>query len=187
MAGHSLHLYGWIVACEVAFWAVLAIALTVRYGVGRARASRMLLLLLPAIDVLLLACTALDIAAGTRATFAHGLAIAYLGFTVAFGPLAVRWADSQFARHFTGSRPPSAVVARGWPAVLADLKLWLRCVLAWAITLLLLGALVTVLGDDAATRPLLIWYRIAVGSVVFWFVLGPLWSLVLLNRRRADA
>ena len=90
MSDHPAHLYSLILGCEIAFWVVLALALAWRYVFKRERASRALLLLLPAIDVTLLMFTALDLRAGTQATFAPGLAVAYLGFTLAFGPLAVR-------------------------------------------------------------------------------------------------
>jgi hypothetical protein len=187
MLDQSTLLYWLIVACEAAFWAVLATALTVRYVVRNKRASLLLLLLLPVIDLFLLTFTALDLKAGTRATVAHGLAVTYLGFTVAFGPLAVRWADSWFAHRFAGGPPPKKFPARGWPAVRDDLKLWLRCILAWAITLLLLRALIALLENEAVTQPLRIWYHIAFGSVVMWFILGPLWSLLFLSWKRSGA
>jgi hypothetical protein len=188
MNDHPAYLYSLILGCEVAFWAVLALALALRYVFKRERASRALLFLLPAIDVLLLAFTALDLKAGTQATFAHGLAVGYLGFTLSFGPLAVRWADSWFAHRFAGGPRPKRVASRGWVAVQDDVKLWLRCILAWAVTLLLLGALITFIDNEAVTQPLLLWYRIAFGSVVVWFILGPLWSLVFSSwRQRSDA
>jgi hypothetical protein len=95
MSGESYVLYALIVGCEVAFWLVLLAALAVRYLLRRDALSRWLLLALPAIDLLLLAFTALDLRAGTTATFAHGLAAAYVGFTVAFGPIAIQWADGK--------------------------------------------------------------------------------------------
>ncbi len=183
-----MYLYSLIVGCEVAFWAVLILALSIRYIARRERASRTLLFLLPVIDVLLLAFTVLDLKAGTQATFAHGLAVAYLGFTLAFGPLIVRRTDAWFAHRFAGGPRPEGFATRGWPAVQDDLKLWLRCVLAWAVTLVLLWSLINFIGNDAATRPLQLWYRIAVGSTIVWFLLGPLWSLLFLSwRRRSDA
>ncbi len=188
MSSRAAYLYSLILGCEIAFWAVLALALTLRYVFKRERASRVLLFLLPAIDVLLLAFTALDLRSGTQATFAHGLAVAYLGFTLAFGPLAVRWADSWFVHRFAGGPRPKGFASRGWPAVQDDLKLWFRCIVAWSVTLLLLGALITFIGNEAVTQSLLLWYQIAFGSVVVWFVLGPLWSLVFLSwRQRSDA
>ena len=97
MPSSSAHLYWLIVGCEIAFWLLLMLALVVRYVLQRNALSRALLLALPAADLLLLAFTALDLRAGTPATFAHGLATAYVGFTIAFGGVAVRWADRRFA------------------------------------------------------------------------------------------
>jgi hypothetical protein len=188
VSGHPAYLYSLIFGCEIAFWVVLALALAWRYVFKRERAGRALLLLLPAIDVFLLIFTALDLRAGTQATFAHGLAVAYLGFTVAFGRLAVRWADSWFVHRFAGSPRPKGFASHGWPAVQEDLKLWFRCIVAWTITLLLLGALIIFIDNDAVTGPLLLWYHIAFGSVIVWFIFGPLWSLLFLSwRRRSGA
>ena len=79
MAGNSAYLYWLIIACEAAFWVVLALALAARYLLANEGVSRALLLSLPGIDVLLLVFTALDLRSGTPATFAHGLATAYVG------------------------------------------------------------------------------------------------------------
>jgi hypothetical protein len=186
MSADPEFLYGLIVCCEIAFWVALATALTLRYVFKRRRASRFLLLLLPVVDLLLLAVTALDLRGGTQATVAHGLAVAYLGFTLTFGPLVIQRADAWFAHRYAGGPRPQGFAASGWPAVLDDLKLWLRCVLAWAVTLLLLGALITFVEDETVIQPLQLWYRIALGSVGVWFVLGPLWSLLFLSWRQSS-
>lgn len=75
-------LYALIVACEVGFWGILLLALAVRYVFRKEQLSRMLLFSLPLIYLLLLFITATDLRRGTTATFAHGLAAAYVGFTV---------------------------------------------------------------------------------------------------------
>ena len=106
MPTQPTYLYVLIVGCEAAFWLVLVLALAARYLLQRERLSRALLLTLPAVDLLLLAFTAMDLETGTSATFAHGLATAYVGFTVAFGSVAVKWADQRFAHRFAGRPPP---------------------------------------------------------------------------------
>src|SRR5688572_20009779 len=141
MTTQPTYLYWLIVGCEAAFWLVLVLALAARYLLNRERVSRFLLFSLPVIDLLLLAFTALDLRAGTSATFAHGLATAYVGFTVAFGSRAVRWADPRFAHWFAGGPPPIKPPNHGWFAVRYDLELWLRCIVAWLITIVLLSAL----------------------------------------------
>jgi hypothetical protein len=182
MSNPTTYLYWLIVACEVAFWLLLAAALVVRYLLRRNEISRALLLAMPVVDMMLLAFTALDLRSGTPAAFAHGLATAYVGFTIAFGSLAVSWADQWFAHAFADGPPPVGIPARGWPAVKYDLMLWLRSIVAWVITLALLTALIAYIDSEAITQELHAWFRYAFGSVVLWFVFGPAWSLVFFRR-----
>ena len=182
MPSQSLLLYALIVTCEVVFWLMLLGSLAARYGFRSEAVSRGFLYALPAIDLLLIAFTAMDLKAGTVATIAHGLAAAYVGFTVAFGSVAVRWADSQFAYRFaSGPQPPPAPT--GWSAVHADIGLWLRCMTAWIIALALIELLIAYVGIEEATMPLRVWYKFALGSVILWFIFGPAWSLLLVRRR----
>jgi hypothetical protein len=170
-------LYALILACEVGFWLVLVLALAVRYLLRKERLSRALLFCLPLIDLLLLAFTAMDLRRGATATFAHGLAAAYIGFTVAFGGLAVKWADARFAHWFAGAAPPAKAPSRGWPAVRYELNLWARCIVGCVITVLLIDALVWFIGPREATEPLLAWHKHAFGCMILWFFFGPVWTL----------
>jgi len=180
----STYLYWLIVGCEVAFWVLLALALAARYLWQRMRLSQILLLALPIVDLALLGFTALDLASGAPATFAHGLAAAYVGFTVAFGGIAVAWADQHFAYWFAGGPVPPGIPTRGWPALRYDLLLWARCLAAVAITLVLVAALIAIVNDEAATASLRLWLRIPIGCAFFWFVAGPLWTLLFSSWRR---
>jgi hypothetical protein len=182
MSNPSAYLYGLIIGCEVAFWLLLTLALVVRYVLQRDALSRVLLFALPAMDLLLLIFTALDLRAGTPATFAHGLATAYVGFTIAFGGILVEWADQRFAHRFAGGPPPVASPTRGWPAVRYELALWVRCIVGAVITVALLVALIAYVDNEAKTRALSAWFSIATGSVVMWFVFGPAWSLLFFRR-----
>lgn len=181
MPTQSIILYLLIVGCEVAFWVVLLLSLVVRYIFRRDDLSKWLLRSLPLIDLLLLAFTALDLRSGTTATFAHGLAAAYVGFTVAFGSIAIRWADSHFAYRFAGGAAPPRPPA-GWAAVRLDVELWLRSIGAWIIALALLEAIIAFVANEAATQPLRVWYKYAFGSFFFWFIFGPAWTLVSFRR-----
>lgn len=96
MPAQSYMLYALIIACELGFWVIVLLALAVRYVLGRDRLSRVLLFV-----------TATDLRRGTTATFAHGLAAAYVGFTVAFGGMALKWADMHFAHRFAGGPAPA--------------------------------------------------------------------------------
>ena len=177
----SLVLYLLIIGCEVAFWLVLLLGLVARYLLHREALSRWFLLSLPVIDILLIVFTALDLRSGTTATTAHGLAAVYVGFTIAFGSIVVRWADMHFAHRFA-SGPAPAEAPTGWKAVRFDFELWLRCIAAWIIAFALIEALIAYLGNDAVTQPLHAWHKFGFGCVFFWFIFGPAWSLVFFRR-----
>jgi hypothetical protein len=174
----SAWLYWLIIGCEAAFWVVLVLALAVRYLLKRPQLSRVFLWSLPGIDLLLLIFTAMDLHSGTMATLAHGLATAYVGFTLAFGGVLVKWADQRFAHRFAGGAAPAPAPSHGWPAVRYEFALWFRCIGAWVITILLLVALIAFIDDRARTRELDVWHQIAFGSTILWFVFGPVWRLV---------
>ena len=184
----SSYLYWLIIGCEIAFWIVLALALTVRYVLRLDRHSRLLLLALPVVDLLLLGFTALDLKDGRPAGLAHGLAAAYVGVTVAFGGITVSWADGHVAHWFTGSPKPAAAPTRGWPALRYELLLWARCIAAALITIVLVAGLIAFVNDEARTEALQAWFRIPLGGVFFWFLFGPLWTLLFTSwRRKRDA
>jgi hypothetical protein len=175
-------LYWLIIGCEAAFWVVLALALAARYLLQQEKLSRGLLLTLPGIDLLLLAFTAFDLKSGTTATFAHGLATAYVGFTVAFGGVLVKWADQRFAFRFAGGPAPEAAPSTGWAAVRYEFALWFRSILAWVIALGCLIAIIAFVDDEARTKELEEWFRFALASIAAWFVFGPLWRLVFFKK-----
>ena len=179
----SSSLYWLIIGCETSFWLVLFLGLAARYLWQRKRVSFILLLGLPLLDLALLAFTALDLGSGAQATFAHGLAAAYVGFTIAFGNIAVSWADQRFAHRFTDAPAPTKAPTRGWPALRYELLLWVRCLAAVALTLVLLAALIVFVNDKAATEALYEWFPIAIGCAIFWFVFGPMWTLLFSSWR----
>ena len=177
-------LYFLIVGAEIAFWLVLLTGLAVRYLLAREALSRWLLVSLPLIDLFLLAFTTADLRGGTPATFAHGLAAAYVGFTVAFGAPVIRWADAHFAYRFAAGPVPIKAPSRGWGAVRFELDMWLRSIAAWIIALVLIEALIVYVDNAEITQPLRAWHRYGLGSIVVWFVVGPAWSLVFFRRER---
>jgi len=177
-ADQPIWLYALIIGCEIGFWVVLVLALAVRYLVRNPPLSKKMLLMLPVVDLLLVTFTAMDLASGTEATFAHGLAAAYVGFTVAFGSAMVKWADGRFAHHFAGGPPPIAAPKHGWPAVRNEIRLWLLSLVAWAIAAALLFVLIAIVGNAAKSAELWAWFQVAGGAILMWFVFGPLWVLV---------
>ncbi|MFD0570218.1 hypothetical protein ACFQ0T_14540 [Kitasatospora gansuensis] len=97
-----------IVAGEVGFWVVLALALAARYLLGWRTVSTVLLLGLPLIDLVILVLTVLDLRHGTVASWTHGLAASYVGFSVAYGHYLVGWADAHVQHRFAGGPKPPA-------------------------------------------------------------------------------
>ena len=91
-----------ILACELAFWAVLLAGLFVRYPLGRPRLGAILLAVTPVIDVVLLAAAVVDLRRGGEAAMRHALAAIYLGCSIAFGSRIIAWADGEFAHRFAG-------------------------------------------------------------------------------------
>jgi hypothetical protein len=184
----SSTLYLLIIGCEISFWLVLFLGLAARYLLRRKRLGSILLFGLPVLDLALFGFTALDLGSGTQASFAHGLAAAYVGFTIAFGKVAVTMADQRFAHWFTDAPAPTKAPTRGWPALRYELILWVRCLAAVAITLILIVALIAFVNDKSATVALYEWFHIAIGCVIVWFTFGPMWTLVFSSwRHERDA
>lgn len=178
-------LYVAIVVCEAAFWILLFCGLAVRYILQSRRIGSLLLLCVPLIDIVLLALTVIDLRRGANATFAHGLAMAYVGFTLAFGGPMIRWADEMFVHRFAGG--PAPVQHYGWASVLHEMKLWGRCILAVAVIYGLLMGVIAFVNQPDRTAALDIWFRIPLGTIFFWFIFGPLWSLVFFRRAPVPA
>ena len=180
----SVILFSIIVACEVGFWVLLLGGLACRYMFGFAKLSTALLISVPLVDFMLLAATTLDLAQGNTATFAHGLAAAYIGFSVAFGRSTIEWADKWFAHRYVGGEAVSSAPTHGWPLIRYELKWWLRCVLAVLVTQLLVASAILLVADAARTEALEPWLTLPWITVTLWFVFGPLWVAVF-NRTPA--
>src|SRR5918994_7261573 len=129
-----------VVACEIGFWVVLGAGLLARYGLGRRRLGAILLVCVPLVDVVLLVATVIDLAHGATADFGHGLAAAYIGFSVAFGHGAIRWADERFAHRFAGGPPPWRPPRGGRERARYEWRELSKAAVAWAISCALLAA-----------------------------------------------
>jgi hypothetical protein len=165
-----------IVACEVGFWVVLAVGMLLRYPLRRPRAGALVLAGVPLVDVVLLVAAALDLGRGAEFEAMHGLAAAYLGFSLAFGHSLVRWADVRFAHRFAGGPPPAPKPAAGSPerrrAVWVE---WFRVVLAAVVAVAVLGLLSLV--ADADQRSAVLGSAAPLGMVVVaWLGFGPVWE-----------
>jgi hypothetical protein len=172
-----------VVACEVGFWVFLAAAVVTRYAFGLRRTSTVLLLCEPVLEVVLLVATVGDLLRGSEATWTHGLAALYLGFTVAFGRRTVRAVDAWVAHRFSGGPAPVRPPAHGPARVRYEWALWLRVLLAWAVACAVLGVLLLIAGGagEAAAQQrevLLGWGARATLVLGAWLVFGPVWELL---------
>ncbi|MFV2175045.1 hypothetical protein ACFHW2_30480 [Actinomadura sp. LOL_016] len=167
-----------IAACEVGFWIVLGAGLVARYPLRLRRLGALLLLCVPLIDVVLLAATALDLRDGGEAGFAHGLAAAYLGYSIAFGHSMVRWADERFAHRFAGGPPPRGKPRGGRARIRYEWREFGKAAIATAIACGILAALVALVGDTGRTEALWGWMA-RLGMILaiwaIWPVSHTLW------------
>lgn len=172
---------GGILGAETAFWIVLVVALATRYLLRLRRASTVLLLGLPAIDLALLALVTMDVARGAEPTQSHAIAASYLGFTIAFGHSVVRWADRWFAYRFDGAPRPQKPPKGSADYVRALWIEWFRVVLAAVLATAILASLAIFLRgqevptsiEAAAQDPFWAQPVTLAMVVVVWFLAGP--------------
>jgi hypothetical protein len=166
-----------IVGAEIAFWVVLGLGLVFRYLIKMRRTGLALLVTVPLIDVALLVATAIDLHRGAEPQSGHGLAAAYLGFSVAFGHSMLRWADQRFAHRFAGGPPPWKPPKGGWARVRYEWTSFGLALVAVAISCAILGAMYLYVGADRG--PVLLAWMGRLGTVlVFWLIFGPLWQTI---------
>lgn len=121
-----------IIACEISFWAVIALGLTVRYVFKQKRLGLFILALVPLIDVILLLVTAIDLYHGATATIAHSIAPLYIGISLAFGKSMIQWADERF-QYYVTKKGPKPIRRTGYSHAIHSMKGSLRHVFAFAI------------------------------------------------------
>jgi hypothetical protein len=164
-----------IVACEVGFWVLLGAGLVARYGLRRPRLGGALLVGVPLVDLVLLAATVLDLGAGSTATFVHGLAAAYIGFSVAFGHSTIRWADQRVAHRFAGGPEPVKPPRYGAARTRYEWMEWRKAFLGWLIACGLLVAAIALIGDPTRTLELQGWIQRLTVPLVIWLVGWPIY------------
>ena len=146
-----------IIACEVGLWILLGLGLVARYLLRLRMLSALLLAAIPLLDVVLVIAVTLDLMRGAEPRSVHGLAAVYLGFSVAFGPSIVRWADVRFAHRFAGG-PAPVKPAKGTRERRAHLwREWNRVVVAATITSAVLGVLILFVASPEQAGPLGSW------------------------------
>ncbi|WP_158883082.1 hypothetical protein [Amycolatopsis anabasis] len=179
-----------IAAGEIGFWVFIAGGLIARYLLRLRRTSTVLLAATPVIDLGVLVATVIDLSHGGQANGVHGLAAVYLGFSVAFGPRMIRWADARFAHRFAGGPPPPKPPKYGRAKVRHEWREWGRCVLGAGIAAAILLLLIFVVGTPEQTRGLWAgsgWLpRLGVITAI-WFVVGPLWVTLSPPKERVNS
>lgn len=148
---------GLIIACEVAFWVLLAAGLAFRYVFRMPRLGLALLLCEPLLEAVLFVVTAIDLKNGAEPDWRHGLAAVYIGFTVGLGHSTVRWADARVAHRFAGGPPPVRPPKYGRARAVHEWKVAGRWTLAALVAMALLQAAVLYVGGDGETDSLRAW------------------------------
>ena len=166
-------LLGIIISCEIGFWVLLAAGLSARYLLRRPRLGAALLVSVPLVDLILLIATVIDLRAGTTAGFTHGLAAAYIGFSLAFGHSIIRWADARFAHRFAGGPPPPEPPRFGRARARREWRDFGKACLAWTINSALLVAAIVVVDSPGRTEALEEW----IGRLTFVLAIWSLWPI----------
>jgi hypothetical protein len=146
-----------IVAAEIGFWVMLGAGLATRYLLDRRTLSAVLLASVPLIDLVLLVATVIDLSQGATADFKHGLAAAYIGFSVAFGHSTIRWADQRVAYRFAGGPPPWRPPRGGIERTRYEWREFGKAAIAWGVSCGLLLAAILIVGDAERTEALEGW------------------------------
>lgn len=169
-----------IIAAEIAFWVLLLGGLTLRYLIRARRASSLVLLAVPLVDLALVTFVAVSVAGGAEPTQAHALAAIYLGVTVSFGHHIIRRTDAWFHHRFAGGPKPVRPPKGSAMAVRALWREWFRVVLAAGIAAVCLVGMIALEGwsvppdlDHAGTHPYWAALMLLPMVTVVWFLAGP--------------
>ncbi|TPQ23077.1 hypothetical protein [Streptomyces sporangiiformans] len=146
-----------IIACEVAFWVLLAAGLAARYLFKMPRTGLALLLCEPLLEVVLFAVTAIDLKDGADPDWKHGVAAVYIGFTVGLGHSTIKWADAWVAHRFAGGPPPVRPPKYGAARAVHEWRVAGRWITAAVVALALLQAAIWYIGSDGDTGSLRTW------------------------------
>ncbi|MDP9847655.1 hypothetical protein [Streptosporangium lutulentum] len=144
-----------IIGCEIGFWVLLGLGLASRYLWGMRRLSNALLLAVPLVDVVLLVAAVIDMRGGAEADWRHGLAAAYIAYSIVFGHKTVKWADAKFAHRFAGGPEPWKPPAGGMARARYEWGVWFQIVVAYGIACGLLFVLIWIVDDSSRTAALI--------------------------------
>lgn len=143
-----------IIGCEIGFWVLLGLGLACRYLWNQRKLSTALLLAVPLLDLILLAAAVIDMRGGATADVRHGLAAAYLAYSIVFGHRTIRWADAKFHHKFANGPEPWKPPPGGMARARYEWGMWLRILLAYGIAFAIVAILAWLVGDPARTEGL---------------------------------
>lgn len=148
-----------VVACEVAFWVLLAAGLALRYVARKPKLGAAVLLCEPLLEVVLLVVTVIDLRNGAEPDWKHGLAAVYIGFTVGLGHHTIKKVDAWVAHRWFGGPPPVKPPKYGMARAVHEWRTAARWILAAAVALGLLQAAVWYVGPGGAISSLQSWQQ----------------------------
>ncbi len=148
-----------IIACEVGFWVLLALGLLLRYVAKMPKASTVVLLCEPLLELVLFVTTVIDLRNGAEPDWKHGLAAVYIGYSAALGHSTIKWVDARVAHRFFGGPPPVKPAKYGAARTLHEWKTAGRWVLAAVIAIALLQGAIWYVGDDGEIGSLRDWQQ----------------------------
>ncbi|MDF9806696.1 hypothetical protein M2436_005243 [Streptomyces sp. HB372] len=148
-----------VVACEVAFWVLLAAGLALRYVARKPRLGAALLLCEPLLEVVLLVVTAIDLKNGAEPDWKHGLAAVYIGFTVGLGHHTIKKVDAWVAHRWFGGPPPVKPPKYGMARAVHEWRTAARWILAAVVAAGLLQAAIWYVGSGGETDSLRNWQQ----------------------------
>lgn len=160
-----------IVAGEIVFWVLIVAGLAARYLLRRPRLGATLLAGTILVDLAILTTAVLDLRAGGTPGTAHGLAALYVGGSLAFGPVIIRWADVRAAHRWDGGPAPVPLPRTGPARARHEWDRFLRWLVAAAISCALLGLVLLLAGPAAGA--LTSWFPRLGLITAIWFVTGP--------------
>ncbi|WP_114723008.1 hypothetical protein [Rhodococcus sp. AG1013] len=161
-----------IVVCEILFWVFLGAGLVARYLLRRPALGAALLIGAPLVDVVLLVATTIDLRSGSAASWSHGLAAAYIGFSVAFGHSIICWADARFAYRFAGGPAPVKPPRHGAGRAIREWREFGKAMIAWGIACGLLSAAIAMVDDPTRTAALSDWIDTLTVVLGVWGVIA---------------
>jgi uncharacterized membrane protein YfcA len=165
-----------IIACEIGFWIVVLGGLAARYLMGSRRLGTALLMCAPVVDVVLLGAVTAHLATGATASWHHGLAALYIGFSVTYGHRMIAWADTRFAHRFADrSLPVKPTGLQYTKQCWADV---FRTMAAVIIAAGIIAAMTWWVGQPARTEALTGWYGvlgIIVAIEIIWAASYSIW------------